>query len=76
MTRALTPAAHTADELGREYAICDGECRALAAHLGRRPRLSPREAETYKALLRRRARIADEWKQSIDDLSFRNNDGP
>lgn len=62
MNPALTPAAHPAEELGREFAICDGECRALAAHLGRRPRLSPQEAESYKALLRRRARIADEWR--------------
>lgn len=68
MTRALPsflpPASHPADELGREYAICEQECRVLAAHLGRRPRLSPREAETYKALLRRRARIADEWRMA------------
>ncbi|MFN4278105.1 MAG: hypothetical protein ACK4FJ_17570 [Ferrovibrio sp.] len=68
MPPALPPAPHPADELGREYAICEQECRALAAHLGRRPRLNPQEAETYKALLRRRARIADEWRlaRSLD----------
>jgi hypothetical protein len=64
MPPALLPAANPADELGREYAICDRECRTLAAHLGRRPRLNPQEAETYKALLRRRARIADEWRMA------------
>lgn len=64
MSPALPPAPHPADELSHEFAICDRECRALAAHLGRRPRLNPQEAESYKALLRRRARIADEWRMA------------
>lgn len=67
MRPALPPAAGIADELGHEYAICDRECRALAAHLDRRPHLSAQEAETYKALLRRRARIADEWRMANGD---------
>ncbi|MFN4309630.1 MAG: hypothetical protein ACK4FK_03475 [Ferrovibrio sp.] len=60
----VAPASRIADELGREFAICEQECRALAVHLGRRPRLNPQEAESYKALLRRRARIADEWRMA------------
>ncbi|WP_374302566.1 hypothetical protein [Ferrovibrio sp.] len=60
----LPTASRIADELGHEFAICDRECRTLAAHLGRRPRLSVQEAESYKALLRRRARIADEWRMA------------
>ncbi|WP_300299523.1 hypothetical protein [Ferrovibrio sp.] len=63
----LAPVIRIADELGHEYAICDRECRALATHLDRRPRLSAQEAETYKALLRRRARIADEWRMATAD---------
>jgi hypothetical protein len=55
-----------AAELGLEHAICDRECRAFGAHLGRRSRQpSPQEAGHYKALLRRRARIADEWRAAV-----------
>lgn len=48
-------------ELRQERDVCDSEFRAMNAHLGRIS-IRPRDLQDFETMLRRRERVADEWR--------------